>query len=153
MTFLGNPAFDAGLQADRVVVINNDPPVPEKIVDVVDLADSTLHEKFICMAFDNKDCIEVQIECDDGTGAPGIDDVEFTWAKTLDPVTDPTTVGQWTADDSLWTTDTIDNSAAAIDRADEIVNRCPTWYRLTYQRTAGSANDCDFKVKIVRWKK
>jgi hypothetical protein len=152
MTFLGQPAYDEMLQAMRVALVNKKIPITEKIVAVTNLADSTAHYKYISMSGDDFDCIAVQIECTDGSGAGDV--VTFSWDSTNDPETDPTDSGiQWTADDDLWSSTTISNSAAALDRRDKQLDDAPTWYRLTYQRTSGTADDADFEVKITRWKR
>lgn len=148
MTFLPDPSVATDtkrVQEQYPAYMRN--PV-ELIVSVTNLADSDAHYKHIDM--DGYDCISVQVECGDGSSD---DDVTFTWEETLDPEDDPTTAGiQWTGNDIWSGSSTVVNSSAAIDRIDTVTIRSPVWYRLTYQRTDGSADTQDFEVKIKRWK-
>ena len=87
MSFLGQPAYDAMLDALRVALVTGKVPISETPVDVTGLADSTAHYKYFCMAADDFNRIDAQIECTDGSGAGDV--VTFSWDSTNEPVTSP----------------------------------------------------------------
>jgi hypothetical protein len=85
----------------------------------------------------------------DGTST---DDIELKLYESLERETDPSAISDWTPVSYVWGTDTIDNVTGAVNRCDHIDSHVQvTWYKLTYQRIDGTANDGDVKANWLDW--
>lgn len=119
----------------------------EALIDVTNLADNDLHTVYI--PGQHKEHAALQIITSDGTST---DDVELSFAETLERETDPASVSDWTPSSLVWGATQINNATGAINRIDHIDTHVQvTWYRLQYQRVLGSADDADIKANWLDW--
>lgn len=119
-----------------------------EIVDVENLADSSLHVEYFEM--DHRQHWAIEVIMSNGVTT---DDIQFWIDSALEAETDPSIITDWKdIVQDIFGTATITNVGGAVHFfifVDTSVSA--NWFRARYQRIAGTANDGDIVVRTKRW--